>query len=72
MIKIYISTTTVSTTATIMATSAVFTSTTVTTVTTAVASTVTNPSSQPPTLATYDRIVGDGQLPTLRGERRVV
>ena len=28
--------------------------------------------SPPPTLATYDRNVGDGQLPTLRGGRRVV
>ena len=28
--------------------------------------------STPPTLATYDRYVGDGQLPTLRGGRRVV
>ena len=28
--------------------------------------------SPPPTLATYDRNVGDGQLPTLRGGRRLV
>ena len=28
--------------------------------------------SPPPTLATYDRNVGDGQLPSLRGGRRVV
>ena len=28
--------------------------------------------SPPPTLETYDRNVGDGQLPTLRGGRRVV
>ena len=69
MIKIYINTTTVTTSATTIAISAVTTSTTVTTT---VASTVTIPSSQHPTLATYDRIVGDGHLPTLLGGRRVV